>query len=642
MDKETVMPRNDHSDYVVDTTASKHAALWPVAVSAVRLTDGFWAPRIKSNHETTLAEQFAQCESTGRIDNFRIASGRKTGEFQGAVFNDSDVYKWLEAAAWSLAGSSATGDGPVAAQMDAVIAEIAAAQQPDGYLNTYFMGERANQRYVNFKDWHELYCYGHLFQAAIAHYRVTGGGALLDVAVKAADHLCRTFGPAEDGKRPAVPGHEEVEMALFELGRLTKNQNYARLAEYFINARGHGLIGGGAYHQDHKPVRDMDRMIGHAVRAVYLNCGVADMAMETGDPALVVALERMWNNMTQKQLYVSGGIGSRHEGEAFGADFELPNARAYTETCAAIASVMWNWRMLLLTGEQRFADLLEHTLYNGVLSGLALDGNSYFYVNPLADDGRHRRQAWFGCACCPPNVARMIASLPGYFYSVSHNTLWVHLYAQGAAEVQLPDGRIVKITQTTSYPWDGRIHLQIDAAGPLDVMLRIPAWCADGGGDEKPALQVAGRPVSGTLTPGAYAKIGRVWTSGDTVAIQLPMPARRIVCHPFVAENRNCVALMRGPLLYCLEAADNPGFDLRNLTLPDAGAIEARPSSLLNGVVTLHGHGLVHEVKADGPLYQNNASANRSRQSAVAFTAIPYYAWANRQPGPMQVWLART
>ncbi|HSH78989.1 MAG TPA: beta-L-arabinofuranosidase domain-containing protein, partial [Herpetosiphonaceae bacterium] len=580
--------------------------------------------------------QYRHCEETGRIDNFRRAAGKKDIPFQGIYFNDSDVYKWLEAAAWTLA----TDHDPALARMvDAVIAEIADAQQPDGYLNTYFMFDKASERWSNLRDMHELYCAGHLIQAAIAHHRATGSDRLLAVACRLADHICDTFGPEEEGKQPGTDGHEEIEMALVELARETREARYRHQAQYFLDVRGRGLVGGKPYHQDHRPFRELDRMTGHAVRAVYLNAGATDIYAETGEPALRLALDRLWNNMTTRQMYVSGGIGSRYDGEAFGKDHELPNERAYTETCAAIGSVMWNWRMLALNGDARYADILETTLYNAVLCGLSHDGQSYFYQNPLADDGTHRRQAWFGCACCPPNVARLLASLPGYFYSLSEDdNIWVHLYAQGSARIELVDGRIVALRQQTRYPWNGEVTVEVQSEGTFGLLLRLPGWCEAG-----LELEINGRPFAGDLTAGTYAEIRRTWRTGDTVRLKLPMPVRRIECHPYAIENVDRAALMRGPLLYCMEQADNDGCDLRDLVLPAGAELSSvfQPD-LLDGVVVLRGRAEV-EAPDEGwrdRLYRTVPveRASPSRQQATV-TAIPYYAWANREPGAMQVWL---
>ncbi|HJQ29854.1 MAG TPA: beta-L-arabinofuranosidase domain-containing protein, partial [Rubrobacter sp.] len=409
---------------VVDTSRSSYARLRPLPLTDVQLSDHFWEPRRRVNREKTLPSQFEHIEETGRLDNFRRASGKIEAPFRGLYFNDSDVYKWLEAASWSLARDP---DSELARMVDAAITEVEDAQQPDGYLNTYFTFERASERWTDF-DLHEMYCAGHLFQAAVAHFYATGSERLLRVAVRFADHICDVFGPEEQGKRLAVDGHEEIEMALVELFRATGNRRYLEQAKFFIDARGRGTLGDPygrfdpSYSQDHKPLREQDEVVGHAVRALYLYSGAADVYAEIGDAALLAALERLWHNMTTRRMYVTGGLGSRYEGEAFGGDYELPNERAYTETCAAIGSAMWNWRMLMLGGDARYADLIEHTLYNAVLPGISLDGGHYFYQNPLAADGTHRRRPWFGCACCPPNVARLLASLPGYFYGASRDT----------------------------------------------------------------------------------------------------------------------------------------------------------------------------------------------------------------------------
>jgi uncharacterized protein len=525
---------------VVDTSRSSHVRLRPLPLGAVDLADDFWEPRRHINREVTLPSQYKHLEETGGLDNFRRASGKTSGEYQGIYFNDSDVYKWLEAAAWTLAEGS---DPELERMVDAAITEIKNAQRPDGYLNTYFTFERATERWTNF-DLHEMYCAGHLFQAAVAHYRATGSERLLDVATRFADHICDTFGP-EEGKRHAIDGHEEVEMALVELFRVTGERRYLQGARYFVDARGQGLLGSPyalhepSYSQDHEPFRNQSEVVGHAVRALYLYSGAADVFAETGEPALLQALERLWKNMTTRRMYVSGGLGSRYEGEAFGRDFELPNERAYTETCAAIASVMWNWRMLALEGEARYADLIEHTLYNAVLPGVSLDGQHYFYQNPLADDGSHRRQPWFGCACCPPNVARLLASLPGYFYSTSEGAVWVHLYAQGAATVEYGGNGIVRLRQRTRYPWDGRVEITIEAEGEFALMLRVPAWCEEGA-----AVEVNGEPQDVVLSSGSYVEIRRTWRPGDTIDMDLPMPVRRVECHPYVAENAGRVALL--------------------------------------------------------------------------------------------------
>jgi DUF1680 family protein len=621
---------------VVDTTLSPHARRRPVPLTAVTLSDGFWSPRLHLNRAAALPAQYRRLLETGRLDNLRRVTGSLDAPFTGYFFNDSDVFKWLEAAAWALA----VQPDPALAQMtEEAVTVIEQAQQPDGYLNSYYALDRAGERWTNLRDMHELYCAGHLFQAAVAHQRATGSGRLMAVARRLADHICATFGKGES-KRPGVCGHPEVEMALIELARATGERRYLEQAQYFLNARGRGLIGGREYHQDHAPLRELDRMAGHAVRAAYLNAGAADLCAETGDPALRAALERMWRAMTERQMYLTGGVGPRHAGEAFGADYELPNARAYAETCASIAVAMWAWRMLALDDDPRaarYADVLETELVNGILSGLSLDGLAYFYENPLADDGGHRRQPWFDCACCPPNLARLLASLPGYFYSVSAQGIWTHLYAESAADLTLPDGRAVRLVQGTRYPWEGQVEIQVNGEGEFSLWLRVPGWCEGGA-----ALRVNSQPHAERLAPGRYVEIRRHWTPGDRVRLELPMPVRRVEAHPCALENAGRVALVRGPLVYCVEAADQPGVDLRDVVLPSASALETLAHPDLPGIVALRGQAVVAPPDTDwnGQLYRTaRAQPVQPDGQPLTLTAIPYYAWANRRPGAMQVWL---
>jgi uncharacterized protein len=624
--------------HVVDTSGSPHARLRALPLEAVNLADDFWEPRGRINREVTLPSQYRHLEETGRLDNFRRASGKIGGEYQGIYFNDSDVYKWLEAASWTLATDP---DPDLERMVDDAITEIADAQRPDGYLNTYFTFEKAAERWTDF-DLHEMYCAGHLFQAAVANFRATGSERLLDVATRFADHICDTFGPEEE-KRQAVDGHEEVEMALVELYRVTGEKRYLEAARYFVDSRGQGLLGrpygqhDPSYSQDHEPLRNQSEVVGHAVRAMYLYCGAADVYAETGELELMEALRRLWMSMTTRRMYVSGGLGSRYEGEAFGKDFELPNERAYAETCAAIGSVMWNWRMLALTGEARYANLIEHTLYNAVLPGVSLDGQHYFYQNPLADDGSHSRQPWFGCACCPPNVARVLASLPGYFYSSSEGAVWVHLYAEGAATVELDGNRTIRLRQRTRYPWDGRVEFDVEAGGEFALMLRVPSWC-----EEDATVEVNGESGDARISPGSYMEIRRAWRSGDTLNLHLPMAVRRVECHPYVAENEGRVALMRGPLLYCVEQADNHGVDLCDLVLNDKEPTDSFEPDLLGGVAVLQ-----TEARSARPaagwkdcLYRTVHPPERDTQThPTRVTLVPYYAWANREQGAMRVWL---
>lgn len=614
---------------IPDTSRSRYACLRPVPLTQIALDDDFWSPRLQINREVTLPTQYHYLEQTGRIDNFRRAAGKKAGPFCGYFFNDSDVYKWVEAVAWTLA----TRPEPVLEPMiDTVIAEIAAAQQPDGYLNTYFTFERAAERWSNLRDMHELYCAGHLIQAAIAHYRSTASDRLLNVARRLANHICEVL-----GNRPGACGHPEIEMALVELMRVTANAKYLEQAQRFLDARGHGLIGGSVYHLDHQPFCQLEQLAGHAVRALYLCAGATDIYAETGRPDLRATLERLWRVMTDGQMYLTGGVGARHEGESCGAAYELPNARAYAETCAAIGNVLWNWRMLALDGDARYADVMELALYNGVLAGVSLDGRAYFYENPLASDGTQRRQPWFDCACCPPNIARLLASLPGYFYSVSDQGAWVHLYAAGTASFDLPDGRLMRLRSHTRYPWDGEVTIEMGGQGPLGLFLRIPAWCEEGA-----SLEINGKSFAGELVPGAYVRVQRNWHSGDYIRLVLPMPVCRVQCHPYVGENVGRIALMRGPLVYCVEQIDYPTVDVRDLVVaPDDVLSPEFAPALLGGIVILRGQAR-SAPPGDGwagRLYRTALPSSRQPGQSVELTAIPYYAWANRAPGSMQVWL---
>ncbi|GAB4579199.1 MAG: glycoside hydrolase family 127 protein [Anaerolineales bacterium] len=666
--------------FIVDTTHSPYAKLRPIPLHAVTLTDAFWAPRLQTLLATTLPTQLTHLEQTGRLDNFRRAAGWKDVPRRGFVYDDSDVYKWLEAVYWSSvqrdnfkpanlqAAETAPADfklhpqtptltlTPTLTPTPTPTQTILAAQQPDGYLNTAFMFDKAAQRWTNLRDWHELYCAGHFIQAAIAAARVAplapGGEDPLQAARRFADLICATFGPADQGKRPGVPGHQEIEIALVELYRLTRDPKYLAQAQYFLDARGHGLIGGSPYHQDHKPYRELERHAGHAVRALYMNAAAADLYAETGDITLLHTLTRLWNHATTRQMYITGGFGARHSGESFGDDYELPNHRAYAETCAAIASVLWNYRMLLITGDARYTDLLEHTLYNAVLPGLALDGQHYFYVNPLANEGEHRRQPWFPCACCPPNIARLLASLPGYFYSLSDdNALWIHLYADNTLSLTLPDGTPLTLEIRTQYPWQGDITLTIRGSGHFTLNLRLPSWC------QTPTLTPSYSNANShspshfhsPLTPSTYHPLTRTWTDGDTLTLHLPMPVRFLQSHPAIAENTGRIALQRGPILYCLEAADNPNFNLDEifLPLPHSNSNPHSPPTLhhapnlLGGLTMLRLQAKHHPISPEwsNALYRPLASHSHSHTTDCTLTALPYYAWANREPGQMRIWI---
>ena len=619
---------------VVDSSQSPHATQRPIPIDAVRLRDTIWEPRQKLTFEKTVPEQYRLLEETDRLANFRRAAGKEPGKFVGIYFNDSDVYKWLEAAAWTM-GLAPTAE--LDQLIDSVVQELADAQLPDGYLDTFYEIDNMEKRWTELTRTHELYVAGHLFQAAVAHYRTTGKTNLLDVACEFADLLCDTFGPAESGKRPGTDGHEEVELALVELGRATGNRRYIEQAGYFLDARGYGLVGGDEYHQDHVPFREATAVVGHAVRQVYLTSGAADIYLELGDPEVLAALDRLWDNMVQRRIYVSSGIGSRWEGEAFGKDLELPNARAYTESCAAIGSVMWNWRMLLIRGEARYADLIESTLYNAMLPGLSLDGNQYYYQNPLSDDGTHRREPWFDCACCPPNIARTLASINGYLATVAGDELSIHLYAQSDLDVQLPTGQQAKLKIDTNYPWDGTIRFTVERDATFTLKLRIPGWSRGA------TIAINCEPVDGDLSPASYAAIARSWSAGDVIELNLPMPVRRVTSHPDLFENTGRVAVLRGPILYCAEEAGNSGIDPRAVVLPASPSFTVNHEpALLGGVTTISTPVAIQPVASQWE-HQLYADVDELPELPAAqsgeLTLIPYFVWANREPGRMEVWL---
>jgi uncharacterized protein len=644
---------------VVDFASTAFARIKPVAVTAVTLSGAFWGPRFATNIEQTLPSQWDLLESTNRLNNFRRVVGEYDGPFEGLFFNDSDLYKWLEAASWVVAR------GPNALleqRIDEGITLIERAQGEDGYIDTYFSVERKDERWTNLRDLHEMYVGGHLIQAAVAHHRATGQRRLLNIAIRFADMLCGRFGSASDGKIEAIDGHEEIEMALIELARETGQAKYLELARFFIKTRGQGLLKGGrfgdAYFQDDVPFDQMESLAGHAVRALYMACGITDLYLETGEEDLLPRLETLWDRLTAHRMYITGGVGSRHDGEAIGADFELPNAQAYTETCAAIGSMMWCHRMLAATGDARYADLFEWTLYNGMLPGWSLDGRGYYYVNPLEDDGGHGRQPWYYCACCPPNVARTIASLPGYVYGTDEHAIYVHLYAESDAQVPLGE-RVIGLRQRTRYPWDGAVEIQVDGEGEFALKLRVPGWfdssasltkavdesgeaASTGAARTLPKVIVNGKPFDAKLDANGYLEIRRQWQEGDQVQLDLPMTVRVWQSHPKVPENRGRVALSRGPVLYCVERADMPGTDLDELYIDPADIeVEWQPEQL-GGVVRLKAASQKRAIESSwgGALYLPlGANAHKGQSEPTTIIAIPYFAWHNRESGPMKVWL---
>ena len=625
----------------------------PVSLAQVVIDDGFWSPRIETNRIKTIPHEYNQCKDTGRIDAFDL-TWQSGEEPVPHYFWDSDVAKWIEAASYSLATHP---DPELDALLDEVIEKIAGAQQPDGYLNVYFTVVEPDKRWKNLGMWHELYCAGHLIEAAVAHYEVTGKRRLLDVMCRYADYIASVFGPNPD-QRCGAPGHEEIELALVKLYRATGNRRYLELSKFFIDQRGQKpsvfqrelehLSDEDArinrhffdkkegfdtsYCQDHLPVREQSEVVGHAVRAMYLYSGMADVAVETGDEELLRACRRLWDNVCRKRMYVTGGIGPSRHNEGFTKDYDLPNETAYAETCAAIGLIFWNQRMLHVDAEARYADIIEKALYNGALSGVSLDGEKFFYVNPLASSGDHHRQEWFGCACCPPNIARLIASLGGYIYSENSADAYIHLYISGQGELEVAGTQLI-ISQESRYPWDGEIEIKVDPAKAAEfgLNLRLPGWC------RQARLWVNGEEMEiPPLLRSGYARIYRRWQAGDVVKLDLAMPVERVVAHPNVSQASGCVALSRGPVVFCLEEADNP-VPLHRIVLPrDAELTAVYDKELLGGVVKIQGEALlVDDSDWDGELYRFQSANMRP----YSLTAVPYYAWDHRKPGEMRVWI---
>ena len=630
-----------HTALLLAPLAALHAGVtkdYPiqsVPFTAVSVQDAFWTPRLETNRLTTIWYDFQRCEETGRIDNFSKAAGLMTGEFRGIPYDDSDVYKVIEGAAYSLALAP---DPKLDKYLDDLIAKIAAAQEPDGYLYTawrLFPPEKMPQmsgktRWSNLASSHELYNVGHLYEAAAAHFQATGKRTLLDVATKNADMLCKTFGPGKDQlKEP--PGHEEIEIGLCKLYRVTGRQRYLDLAKFYVELRGradtHKLRG--PNQQDHKPIYEQDEAVGHAVRAAYYYAGVADVAALTGDKKLIAAIDRLWENVAFKKLYLTGGIGATRSHEAFGANYELPNKTAYNETCAAIANALWNERMFLLHGDARYLDILERTIYNGFLSGVGLNGCEFFYPNPLASNARYKRSPWFGTACCPVNVARFLPELTGYLYATRDGEAFVNLFAGSTAKLTLGKNAI-ELCQQTRYPWDGKVAITVtpEKKAAFILNVRIPGWARnepvpsdlyryDDGLKSELKIVVNGKPAALALKKG-FAQIKRTWQAGDTVELELPMPVRRVVAHSAVKDDVDMFAVERGPLVYCAEGADNDGKVLAKVPGADVRFETQERRDLFGGIVTVK---IVPQGKGD------------------ALTLIPNCLWENRGPNEMSVWL---
>ena len=607
-----------------------HARLEPIPVRAVSLADdSLLGDRVRAGR-AAIVPLFDRLEEHGVVDNFRRLAGGD-GERRGLWFTDSDLYKVMEAAAWSLQSHDDPG---LRERLDGIVGAVAAAQAPDGYLHTMF----GDQRYQDVSWTHELYCAGHLIEAAIAHRAATGEDRLLAVAAGLADHLCDEFG---SGRRAQADGHPEIELALIALARATGNQRYRDLARFLLERVDHA---------------GMPRLTGHAVRALYYCCGLTDLVLDTGDAAARESLDRFWASLVGSGSYITGGVGGRWVGESIGRPYELPNEGAYAETCGAAAAVMWARRMLSLTGEARYLDVAERALYNGFLAGVSLGGDEWFYVNRLAWNGETevdpwgigpmvftadlmnsaRRQPWYDVTCCPSNAVRLLASLPGYLYGSSAEGVWVNLFAASTLRWRTPGGRPLVLTQRTRSPWEGATTIEVGLESPeeFSIFVRIPAW------SRSPAAYINGSEIGG-VTAGSFLEIRRTWSRGDEVAIETDDRPFYVESHPRLLENRGSVAIQRGPLVYCLEGADNPDIDLFSVAVdPHQRLAWSHRPELLGGVTVVTAMGRVQDA-SERTLYARVEERPRSER-AVELTAIPYYAWANRDPSPMTVWIRRS
>jgi len=619
----------------------KNEIITPVPFTSVKVTDNFWAPKIETNHNVTIPIAIEQSTITGRIKNFEIAGGLAEGEFCSIYpFDDSDVFKIIEGASYSL---QTYPDPELEAKLDTLIWKIGEAQEDDGYLYTYrtIMGDDSHP-WIGSKRWekthilsHELYNLGHMYEAAVAHYQATGKRDFLDIAIKSADLVDRDFGW---GKLETYPGHQEIEIGLVKLYRVTGDERYLALAKFFLDVRGPD---GEEYSQSHMKVVDQREAVGHSVRAGYMYTGMADVAALTNDEAYVEAISEIWKDIVHGKMYVTGGIGASGGNEGFGDQFYLPNMSAYCETCASIANVFWNQRMFLHHGESKYFDVLERTLYNGLLSGVSLSGDLFFYPNVLESSGQHERQAWFGCACCPSNISRFIPSVPGYIYAKTGDDIYVNLYLSNTAEIEL-DNMVVKLEQESAYPWSGSVKLKVnpEQQGKFSLMLRIPGWAMNeaipGGlysfADEQEGqveIMVNGRKVNSKIVNG-YAEIERNWIAGDIVTLELPMEIRIVKADERVEADKDRIAVQRGPVMYCAEWPDNDGQVLNLVFDPEAEMTEQFVSDRLNGMEII-------KTVARPAARAEGSEIILGDEKEV--TLIPYHLWSNRGAGQMMVWL---
>ena len=623
----------------------------PATLNQVSIKDHFWSPRLEANRRQTIPFLYAQLERVGTLKAFDLehyarhpVALPKNNGVTPQMWWDSEVGKWIEAASASLITHP---DPALERQIDNVIAHIGAAQQPDGYLNTYFTAVEPERRFTNERDWHELYSAGHLIEGAVTHFYATGKTSLTEIMERYTKFLMTVYGPGE-GQRHGYPGHQEIELALLRLYRVTGKRSYLEFARYFLNQRGQQphffdqearergddpadfWAGTYEYMQAHKPVREQGQVVGHAVRAMYMYSAMADLAAEDGDEALQAACERLWEDLTRHSLYLTGGLGPSAQNEGMTQPYDLPNASAYAETCAAVGLVFWGRRMAALTGEARYADVMERALYNNVLSGVSLEGDRFFYENPLASEGHHHRWAWHSCPCCPPNVARLLASLGEYVYSLSTDEVTVNLYVSGQLQVEV-GGQQITLSQESEYPWDGRIALNIGVPAPSEfsLRLRVPGWCP------KATLTLGAEALEVTPAQG-YLTLRRVWQPGDTLHLTLSMPAERVYARPEVSQDAGLVAVQRGPVVYCAEGVDQQT-DLTRLSLPRGAAMSVRHRPELLGGVTVIEAVAQQDSETDWgtDLYRNWPPVP---QDSV-LTLVPYAVWAHRGTSPMRVWL---
>ena len=615
----------------------------PVPFTSVKVTDNFWGQRLQASREVTIPLAFSKCEETGRYENFvKAAHPSDTYKVEGFSFDDTDVYKTIEGASYSL---QTYPDKKLQKYIDSVLVIVAGAQEPDGYLYTArTMNPKHPHNWAGKERWvavenlsHEFYNLGHMIEGAVAHYQATGKRNFLDIAIKYADCVCREIGNGPQQKK-YVPGHQIAEMALVKLYMVTGDKKYLDQAKFFLDTRGY-TSRKDAYSQAHKPVVEQDEAVGHAVRAVYMYSGMADVAAITGDSSYIKAIDKIWDNIVSKKIYITGGIGARHAGEAFGNNYELPNQSAYCETCAAIGNVYMNYRLFLLHGDAKYFDVLERTLYNGLISGVSLDGGSFFYPNPLSSNGKYSRKPWFGCACCPSNVSRFIPSLPGYVYAVKNDQVYVNLYLSNKAELKV-DKKKILLEQETGYPWNGDIRLKITQGNQdFTMKLRIPGWVRGNvlPGDlysytdnQKPAYQVAvnGQTVESDVNDG-YLSIARKWKKGDVVEVHFDMIPRIVKANPKAEADHGRVAVERGPIVYCAEWPDNR-FNVHSILLNQHPQFKVTDKPEL-----LYG---IRQITTDAQALSYD-KAGKLVTKDVELTLIPYYAWAHRGEGDMEVWL---